>query len=109
MNLFFNHPVPPVLDDSSPTAVSAYIGDTVSLSCVVLGGIPQPAIRWLKDSFLVNVDGEKVRESADEETLVLEDAMVSDSGEYMCEVNNGVDEAIRRQITLTVLGMFCGK
>ena len=47
-----------------------------------------------------------MRESADEETLVLEDAMVSDSGEYTCEVNNGVGEAIRRRITLTVLGKW---
>ncbi|XP_067145351.1 LOW QUALITY PROTEIN: obscurin-like [Centruroides vittatus] len=64
-------------------------GEKVSLG-VKFSGEPKPTVKWSKDGKELKAGGKhaRVEESADSSTLVLDEALKTDEGQYKCELSN---------------------
>uniref|UniRef100_A0A5F8H9G9 Junctional adhesion molecule A n=1 Tax=Monodelphis domestica TaxID=13616 RepID=A0A5F8H9G9_MONDO len=84
---------------------SATIGHRVILTCSEGEGSPPPDYQWYKDGALMPLDPKKNRAFSNSSytinsktgELVFDPLTAFDSGEYSCQVNNGVGTAMRSE------------
>lgn len=91
-------PVKPFLIQG-PEDVTAQVGSSVTLSCVV-GGDPPPDVLWRRTAGGGNMPLGRVIVLQDH-SLKIEDITVDDEGEYTCDVDNTVGSLIASAV-LTV-------
>ena len=118
IGLLLNHtePVKPAIDvrkigvkipvgDGSPITmnvgdnVTAASNTTITIRCPV-SGVPTPPVTWHKDGIQI-FEQEKITFITDNNSLIIEVAMVVDSANYTCRVQNvfGMDE-VSSQVTI---------
>lgn len=84
------------LDHREPQTIS--FGDTTTLNCHIIGGIPTPTVKWIRS------DGQPLTDRITEEysgILILTSVTLSEAGDYVCVVENIVDK-INATISLIV-------
>ena len=79
--------------------VTAASNTTITIRCPV-SGVPTPSVTWHKDGIHI-FEQDRVTFIADNNSLVIEVAMVVDSAKYTCRVQSvfGMDE-VSSQVTL---------
>jgi hypothetical protein len=86
-----------------PKNTEVAVGETAQLSCRGPRSLPEPRIRWKKDSEILRMDS-RVSVS-DEGDLVLTDSRKDDSGLYSCVATNIAGERESSPARLSVRGM----
>lgn len=89
--------VRPVIDDSQPT-VTISQGETTELPCAATQAYPTPKFSWQKDGVALTFEDWRLAQRGG--NLLVRNATVHDSGEYICTgVNNhGEDSAVTQLI-----------
>ncbi|XP_078591705.1 papilin-like isoform X1 [Branchiostoma floridae x Branchiostoma japonicum] len=91
--------VPTVIIPDQTNYVSR-VGETTRLDCRA-EGIPTPQVIWEKGGVLLPGDVPRMFQLPNN-SLEIEDASMSDSGEYTCTANNGVGDLQKRLVYLDV-------
>uniref|UniRef100_A0A0R3RPN6 Immunoglobulin I-set domain protein n=1 Tax=Elaeophora elaphi TaxID=1147741 RepID=A0A0R3RPN6_9BILA len=86
---------PPVLDRGGNQEIEVVVGEFVILTCKVLSGTGKLATKWI-------IDGQETHIQVDDRRIEIRSARLSDSGSYVCVVENEAGEA-RKTYELTVL------
>ena len=94
------------IGDGSPVTmnvgdnVTAASNTTITIRCPV-SGVPTPSVTWHKDGIPI-FKQDRVTFTADNNSLVIDLAMVADSAKYTCRVQSvfGMDE-VSSQVTIT--------
>ena len=81
--------------------VTAASNTTITIRCPV-SGVPTPTVTWHKDGVQV-IARDRIRFTADNNSFVIDGAMVVDSAKYTCRVQSvfGMDEV---SSTVTIIG-----
>lgn len=83
------------------TNVTAYEGATITFKCVA-SGRPEPDYEFSRDSIPLNNTDDDEDSTVLNNTLILSDIKIDDTGTYMCIANNGVPPPAQLSSFLTV-------
>ncbi len=86
----------------TPYKLTPRLGEQAVLICRADGN-PAPHITWHRHGQQVQVDGLKYKLEADG-SLIVEGVGGEDSGDYVCQADNGMDLPARKTFTITILG-----
>ncbi|KAM9696019.1 immunoglobulin superfamily member 10 isoform 1-T2 [Dama dama] len=91
----------PVILTYEPGTLYSFSGDTVSMHCVSLGS-PKPRVQWtLPSGYIIDrpqIDGKYILH--ENGTLVIKEATAYDRGNYICQAQNSIGQAL---ITVPVM------
>ena len=97
----------PLAISAMPTFYNPTIGTSVTLNCVVTSGTAT-SITWLKDNFILNINGDSRLTNGDVSTPSLSISIVqqSDSGSYVCRAADATGTFVNSNtVTVTPQGM----
>ncbi|XP_041359832.1 vascular endothelial growth factor receptor kdr-like [Gigantopelta aegis] len=94
--------IPPFISEQTSGRIRVAELASLSLECVV-GGHPDPALSWYKDSVLVQENNTlNISFSVDHSRLVIEEAQIVHAGNYVCEAINYGGRVQSTNMTLLV-------
>ncbi|XP_055866242.1 cell adhesion molecule DSCAM-like isoform X4 [Biomphalaria glabrata] len=89
----------PIIHDSLPS-VTISQGESIELPCVASQAYPSPRFTWKKDTITLAIDGWRL--AARGGNLLIRNATVYDSGEYICiSTNNHAHDSSITHLTVT--------
>ena len=96
--LFIYFSDPPTIQEAITSAVTSWIGQTVTLKCVS-DGVPTPTLTWFKP------DGSQISSNtATENTVNVKMNVDQDFGDYKCNTNNGLTPADDETVNIKQIG-----
>lgn len=99
--MFIHFSDPPTIQQVIPSAVTSWIGQTVTLKCVS-DGVPTPTLTWYKP------DGSQISSStATEYTVNVKMNVDQDFGDYKCNANNGLTPADDKIVNIKQISKCC--
>ena len=89
----------------APRQIAVNASSDVTITCSLLKGSPSPELTWDISEIVSNltVESSLSEEGRREETLILNDVQVEDSGEIYCLATNEAGRT-RRPVTISVYG-----